>query len=99
MRPANPQLDALIELVNFPDQNEICPDLPLVAPPGATPSGEGDAAAVEAASVPSQPGSAPAPSPPPRLDPGTLADPRQLLDPRELALPGGNGPTEEVSLP
>lgn len=82
VRPANPQLDALTELVNFPDQNEICPEFPLVdPPPAATP---GPATASATATEPAEPSE---PAPTPRLDPEMLTDPGTLVAPEELALP------------
>ena len=57
VRPNNPQIDALTELVNFPEESEICPD--NVIPPAddepATPSSAGRSGAPEsAAAVPGE---------------------------------------------
>lgn len=49
VRPVSPQIDALTELVNFPDEREICPDNP--APPSEEPP---PAAAVSPAAAPEQ---------------------------------------------
>lgn len=88
VRPANPQLDALVELVNFPDQNEICPEFPLLDPPPAATASveEGPVDEEPVAEEPAvrEPAAA---EPGPSLDPELLADPGALVAPEELALP------------
>jgi hypothetical protein len=52
VRPNNPTIDALTELVNFPEEREICPGNPVAPTPEETPPAQASAAAV--ASLPDE---------------------------------------------